>query len=254
MSNIKDLLPDTINIVLEYEGHVCKKGQASGKIFNPYALVEEKDKLFYVMFCNPNNLTYFSEEDLEKVLYNEEGENRTWYYHKKLGYIGNTKNIFLHQLIMDYSGNGKGQDSIDHVNRDKLDNRRENLRITSQSVQNENRGKRTRMSNAYKIIPDEVLNYIEESEGHKNLPKFVEYNTEIKNDKIIKIFFLISKKHPVLKHFNYPAIKTQQGLSISTLDKYLQVKKGIDYLNNMLEKPKEEWILDKDEFIEMVRE
>jgi len=254
MTIICDLLPQTIKIILEYDGHICKKGKAAGKKFNPYALVEEEDKYFYVMFCNPNHLTYFSEEDLDKVLYNEKGEDRTWYFHNQLGYIGNTKNIFLHQLIMDYSGHGKGQNSIDHINQNKLDNRRENLRITTQSVQNENRGKRARMSNAIKKIPDEVLDYIEEIEGHRDLQKFVEYNTEVKNEKIIKEYFQISKKHPLLKKFNYPAIKTQQGLTINILDKYLQIEKGINFLNNLIEKPQEEWNFNKDEFIEMMRE
>lgn len=160
MSIIRNLLPISLDILVEYEGHVCKKGASSGKIFNPYALVKDKDNIYYVMFCNPNNLTYFSVEDLDKILYNEDGEDMTWYYHTKLGYIGNTSNIFLHQYILDYYGNGKGQDSVDHINQNKLDNRRENLRITTQSIQNENRGKRSRMCSSTKVIPIEVLNYI----------------------------------------------------------------------------------------------
>lgn len=254
MSKIYELLPSSFTIVKEYEGHICKKGSSAGKIFNPYALVENNGNQFYAMFCNPNNLTYFSIEDLNKVKYNEKDEDRTWYYHTKLGYIGNTTNIFLHQLIMDYYGNGKGQNSIDHINQNKLDNRRENLRITNQGIQNENRGKKARNSSAYKEISQDVLNYIQEVHNHQNLPKFVEYNLDLKNDKPIKEYFLISKNHPILKFFNSPPIKTTQGMKVPILDKYKQVEKGIHFLDNMAEKPKEEWVFNKDDFIEFMRE
>ena len=260
MEKLINKIPKELKTLDFIDGHQKFIGKSAGQELNSIVLVENKEeKEFYIMFCNPDNITYFSKEDLNKVLYNEDGERITWSMNNKLGYIlsnvlPNGKRLFLHQLIMDYSGNGKGQNSIDHINQNKLDNRRENLRITTQSVQNENRGKRARMSNAIKKIPDEVLDYIEEIEGHRDLQKFVEYNTEVKNEKIIKEYFQISKKHPLLKKFNYPAIKTQQGLTINILDKYLQIEKGINFLNNLIEKPQEEWNFNKDEFIEMMRE
>ncbi len=56
------------------------------------------------------------------------------------------KTLFMHNLIMNRDGfNGKGQEeSIDHINGIGFDNRRENLRLVSQSLQNINTRQRAR--------------------------------------------------------------------------------------------------------------
>jgi len=56
------------------------------------------------------------------------------------------KELYLHNIIMNREHfKGKGQkETIDHINRNGLDNRKENLRVASQSNQNMNQGKRKR--------------------------------------------------------------------------------------------------------------
>ena len=75
-----------------------------------------------------------------------------WHY-KSNAYIGKTvyldgkqKELYLHNLIMNkLTFEGKGQkESVDHINRIGLDNRKENLRIITQSQQNKNQKKRKR--------------------------------------------------------------------------------------------------------------
>lgn len=260
MSKIRELLPSSFTLVEEYEGHYKERGKSAKTELNTiFVINDDKNDEYCVMFCNPNDLTLFSKEDLNTVMFDTNGDRITWSKNNTLGYImssvlSNGKRLFLHQVIMNHYGNGKGQDSIDHINQNKLDNRRENLRITTQSVQNENRGKKARMSNACKEIPEVVLDYIQQIHNHRKLPKFVEYNLESRNDKVVKEFFTISKNHPVLKFFNLSAIKTTQGLKVSVLDKYKQVEKGVNKLNDMMEKPKEEWSFNKDDFTEWMRE
>ena len=81
-----------------------------------------------------NNKFIFDIDDYERV------RNFQWYM-KDNGYISCTgsrknKNKTLHRFIMNCNNN----EIIDHINRNKLDNRKSNLRIVNISENNHNRG------------------------------------------------------------------------------------------------------------------
>ena len=78
--------------------------------------------------------------------------------------------IYLHQYLMNLWGQGKGTVSIDHINRDKLDNRLQNLRYASSSLQNSNMDKKNRQYNAQELPPGITQDM---------LPKYVYYSKEI---------------------------------------------------------------------------
>ncbi len=88
----------------------------------------------------------FDTEDSNKV------EGKSWHYASN-AYIsygavvdGKKKQCYLHNIIMnrlEYPGKG-AKETVDHINRNGLDNRKENLRIISQSEQNLNQSKKTR--------------------------------------------------------------------------------------------------------------
>jgi hypothetical protein len=50
------------------------------------------------------------------------------------------------------TGNDPGESTIDHINRNPLDNRLKNLRLADSSLQNRNQGKRANSVSAYKGV------------------------------------------------------------------------------------------------------
>ena len=93
-------------------------------------------------------------------------------WHITNGYISTTvvhdskrKPLYLHNLIIKRDAfNGKGQtESVDHINRKGCDNRKENLRLITQSEQNINQVKKKRnviLPSTCEIQPEEIPRHI----------------------------------------------------------------------------------------------
>jgi hypothetical protein len=130
-----------------------------------YKEVSYKNKN-YVVAKKADFCFIFDKDDFEKV------REKTW-YKLSSGYIStsvtedNKKNqLLLHRFIMnllDFPGRG-ATESVDHINRNPLDNRKENLRIVSQSEQNINQKKKPRniveLPENCGILPDDIPRHI----------------------------------------------------------------------------------------------
>jgi hypothetical protein len=95
---------------------------------------------------NTNKIFYFDSEDFDKI------KDLPW-YENSYGYITsnkNKKNISLSRFLMNY--NGKLQ--IDHIDVDKLNNKKSNLRIATPDIQSKNKKKsqKKKYSSIYKGV------------------------------------------------------------------------------------------------------
>lgn len=142
-----------------WKGQEINAGCKTGQIRNSYCLVKDSNDItneeYYLSIVNENDDKTFIMlfNDIDKFRKIEIVCNPVWYKLSN-GYIGttirhNNKKVFryFHQHILDYYSNDNKTHSIDHINRNPLDNRLTNLRIINQSHQNHNQSDRIRGTN-----------------------------------------------------------------------------------------------------------
>lgn len=152
-------------------------------------------------------------EDFEKI------KIKSWHI-TSTGYVstyhvidGVQKQILIHNLVMNrmvFPGKGATQ-TVDHINRNPLDNRKENLRIVSQTEQNINQKKKPRnivkLPDTCGINPDEIprhIWYIKPNGGHGD-----RFAIEFKTENIVWKS-TSSKKHTLLEKLNQAKEKLQE--------------------------------------------
>jgi hypothetical protein len=137
------------------------------------------------------------------------------------------KQILLHRLIAFIANlpHPEGHDTVDHIDRETLDNREANLRWASQMQQNQNTDKRTRKANA-RPLPDDIQG---------PLPKYVTWNVSTETTKAGKVlerkFFRI-EKHPAQKGKTWT---TTKKASVNNEDKLNEARAKLVELDALLE-------------------
>ena len=189
--------------VIEYiQGHYYGAGSDAFVLKNPmWKIRTEQNEEQLLMYCEKNTLCILSKESYQKILDYEKMHNnakKITFYMLQNGYVGCAVNLYIHQIITGCHGNGKGTKniSVDHIDRNPLNNTTENLRVATREEQEQNsKGiavgtKRARKHNA-KPLPEGI--------SQDMMKRYVNYYHEFidKEQTKSREYFKI-EKHPKL--------------------------------------------------------
>lgn len=231
------MLADNEKLLKKDNGLHLRAGRYKG-VRNIIYFIENTEtyEKYCKMTCNKDNNMYtiLSNEDIEFII-NMKPYRICWTYMKGNGYVygklANKNNSTLHSYVMsnkdtdDINKNDRTL-SIDHINRNKLDNSRKNLRWATQSLQNSNTGKRARKFNACSLPPELT---------HEMMPKYVVYYKECYNkENDLWREFLKIEKHPK----SSKSVCSSKSTKLTILQKLEEIKLKIHNIENDIVKEK----------------
>jgi hypothetical protein len=233
---------ENYNVIEYIRGHYFGIGQDANIMKNPIWKIKENDKEYVLMYCEKDTICKLCIESYQKILNYEininNGKKTTWYKHQN-GYILCSNNIYIHQVIMGCYGHGKGTKniSVDHIDRNPLNNILENLRIATMKEQQDNSkgilegSKKKRFSK--KDLPEGITEDM--------LKKYIYYNREYINKEKSKERDFFRVEHPKLDK----SWTTSKSNKVTIQEKLAQANKVIDDLEKDIYPEKNEPILPK---------
>ena len=219
-----DIINKDFDIIKYIPGHYVDNGKDAYFMKNPIWMTKNND---YLMYCEPGKLCILCEKSYQLIKDYEKALNKPiTYYYLQNGYIAHADNLYIHQIIMNYHGNGKGtkNGSVDHKNRNRLDNRLDNLEITTHQQQQANKvgsieGTKRKRKTSAKPLPDGLTQDM--------MPKYVVYYREMynKEKQLSREFFKI-EKHPKLTK----PLAGSKSNKLTILEKLEQIKQKLQQL------------------------
>ena len=231
--------------VLDYAlGHYIENGKDAYIMKNPMWKIMENGKEYILMYCEKDTICKLCARSYQKIVNFELNENAgkkiTWFKLQN-GYIMGSNNIYIHQIIMNCYGNGKGTNviSIDHIDRNPLNNSLENLRTATRKEQEQNSkgiapGTKRERKQSAQTLPDGIT--------HDMMRKYVCYYKDYANKEktILREYFRV-EKHPKLDKL-WSSTKSNK---VSLQEKLQQANKVVDDLEHDIYPDKTEPTLPK---------
>lgn len=204
-------------ILESFDGHYVPMKK---NFFNNYMKVFDKqlNDTYYLMHANPECYFLFACEDIDLV------KGHTW-FRMNNGYIATSTggiNKYLHIIVKckyDPTPMNNPALSVDHINRNKLDNRPVNLRWATQSEQNQNTDKRKRKYNAQEL-PEQIQ--------QSDLKKYVVFYRNVENGGVREYFKIES--HPIQNDCVWIGTKSQK---IDILEKLREANEQVEKYNQI---------------------
>ncbi len=232
-NNLHKIIENEYKIIKVIKGHIKSRGIKANIECNRIWIVKNKEnKELYLMGCENDYIIKLCEKSYKIILEYEKTINKkiTWHIHTNgyiQGRISDNYLLYIHQVITGCYGNGKGtmNISVDHIDRDPLNNCFDNLCVATREEQEINTktsdGERRARSKSAKPLPDGITNDM--------MRKYVVYYKECynKDKQLYREFFKI-EKHPKLEK---PWIGCKSN-KISILDKLQQANNKINELDN----------------------
>ena len=223
----------TYNIIEYIPGHYSKHGVDPYFMKNPIWKIKENDKEYLLMYCEKDTICKLCPISYQKIINFEQTQNNkkkiTFHKHSNGYILSSNQSLFIHQIITGCYGNGQGtkQVSVDHIDRNPLNNSFENLRIATREEQEQNsKGiadgtKRARKTSAQKL-PEGIT--------HNMMKKYVYYCHEWRDKEKTKEreFFRVEKHPKIIKPWS-----TSKSTTISIKDKLEQANKYVEELDKL---------------------
>jgi hypothetical protein len=128
------------------------------------------------------------DEDYEFLSQSNWSRNNKGYACKKVRINGKPRNCYMHRVLL----NAQKGESVDHINGNRLDNRRENMRLATVSQNAMNRALSSRGNNRYKGVSLHKGKYEAKIRFNK---KYIYLGRHVKEEEAAKAYNEAAKKY-----------------------------------------------------------